>query len=187
MNQRRTLRRRGSMLVEVLMAISIGATISAVSVAMIVRLYQVEKTISNTMQTTGSSRRMVDEFRQDAHAAANAELIQNQDEMVTGIQFHTSESQAVTWSFENEQLSRTVHNDDETTHSDEFRLPEATRVIFVLDQAESTPLAILRVHRLSGPVSPAPETESRREYQIVAGLARNHRYESPAVGEGDTP
>ena len=187
MNHAAKHHRRGSMLVEVLLVVSIGSVISAVGIAMIIRMYRIEKTITTTLQTNGVQRRMADEFRQDAHIATAAKLAQNNDADTTEIQFEKTPSETVVWTFEDNRLTRTVRVDDENERSDRFRLPEGTLVVFGLEQTDSPPYAVLHVERATGAKTSAAEIQARRDYQILAGIGRDHRFQSSANTEEDTP
>ncbi len=189
MKQIRKPQRRGSMLVEVLLVVSIGSAISVVGMTMIIRMYHIEKTITNTLQTNGVQRRIADEFRQDAHTATAAELAQNNDAHTTEIQFAKTPSETVVWTFQDNRLTRTVRIADETERSDRFRLPEGTLVAFALEQTDPPSYAILKVKRPSSAKKSAVSSEhqARREYQVYAGIGRDHRFQSSANAEEETP
>ncbi len=180
--------RSGSMLVEVLIAVSVGSVIAAVAISMIVCLFRVEKSISKTLQTSGSERRLTDEFRQDSHTATNAELMQD-DNVTTGILFHATSSESVVWNFADDRLTRTVQSDGENLRSDQFRLPEGTIVLMNLDQTDTRPLATLTVRRPSGPASKGAATvdQPHREYQIKAAIGRDNRFAPSTNDEEETP
>ena len=188
MNRTSLTNRRGSMLVEVLIAVGVGSVIAAVAISMIVRLFRVEKSISNTLQTSGSERRMTDEFRQDSHTATHAELMQD-DDVTTGILFHATPSESVMWNFAEDRLTRTVQSDGEKLRSDQFRLPEGTIVSMNLDQTNTRPLATLTVRRPSGPASKGSSTVDQpyREYQIKAAIGRDNRFAPSTNDEEETP
>jgi len=164
-------RRRGTMLIELVVAMVVGSVVLGVTVAVLYLLMQTQGIARYHLhQSTGLSR-LAEQFRRDVHAAS---VVLPQGG--TGSwKFELGRGHAVTYRAQSSGLLRVENGPQATPRREEFALPPGTDVSIQFDQEASATVVSMSL----APAADAVKPVERRVARFDAVLAADHRFGKP--------
>ncbi|HEV3021831.1 MAG TPA: hypothetical protein VGX76_05170 [Pirellulales bacterium] len=169
--------RRGYLLTEMVVVISVCSTLAAVAVAMLGSLLGVERTGRQHLETTNSLVRLSKQFRRDVAAAQGAVVVDLSAAPASELRLRLSADCTVTYRSEPGRLLRLEENDQAPSGRERFVLPAASQVWFAVERGPALPLVVLTLGESSSVGSPEqgspPDSDAKRRRTILRnGAAR---------------
>ena len=163
----RNVYRRGTSLVEVVVAMSVATVILSLSVGTIHLLLRAERNTARSVWIGSTLSRVSQLFPRDAHAAGTAEVLAADAEQGARLQFKLPDGHSVQYAIDAHSLTRTALSDNNAPHRDVFHFSPGTLIRF---ERESRPdLVAVIIERPTG-------KEGSRILRIDAILGRDHRF-----------
>lgn len=160
-------RRRGIMLVEVIMAITIATAVIGVLTVAVSRLILSNAAAHEHLQTVVTLGRLGEQFRRDAHAARDA-TIEAAPEQPTRLKLQGDADWAVEYEITPDGLQRVATAAGQAEHRDRFVLPGMKFLGWKMDE-DGRAISLL-VGRLARPATDEPALSGR--FSIDGLLAR---------------
>ena len=189
MNGPRRKQRRGHSLIELLVVISVGSALLAVSVGLLHTLLQMQQGGRKHLQQRRTLERLADQFREDVHAATQVRATAAGPGQAEGPgwELPRDPEHTVEYRLQEDNLVRTERQKDKVLRRESFALPQGATVSMETPKmgiAETAPgLVTLRIVPLL-PSERQPAGQPRapgaaspgRTIRVDAALATDHRF-----------
>ncbi|MFG0294580.1 MAG: type II secretion system protein J [Maioricimonas sp. JB045] len=155
MNRRRTspsTRRRGWTLIEMVLVVTATSVLSALGISVIMLLMRMEQTGTIALARQRAASRLALQLQADGHEATSVELV-NDDDAPTRVKLTLPGGQNITWSSDDDTITRTVSDGDSKPRHSVFQFPDGSARWTLADDARH-----LSLH-LSSDTSAATKTE----------------------------
>ncbi|HPM84738.1 MAG TPA: prepilin-type N-terminal cleavage/methylation domain-containing protein [Candidatus Anammoximicrobium sp.] len=137
-----TRNRRGTTLIEMLVIISVCSVVMGASGVLLHGMYRADK--ENRLQIANGSAvaRLSLQFRRDAHAAGEAELLKEANGKAAGLVFRGSFQPTIEYRQQGRAIVRTAKQGDKVVHMDSFALPAGTEFNWTLEEGQPSVAAV---------------------------------------------
>jgi prepilin-type N-terminal cleavage/methylation domain-containing protein len=183
-------RRRGVSLIELMVVIAIITTLFGMVGVVFHRLFLSEQMAMRAALIERNTARLAVQFRSDVHAASSAQREQSGNRLDQQLKLIGSSARVptVVYSAGEDQVSRELIVDGQTTSHEQFRLPECI-VQFPAPTAEAgVELMTLIIERQSSLITPQPQAvRPRRTLAIEACLGRDARIAKSLAEASSSP
>jgi len=141
-----TRNRRGTTLIEMLVIISVCSVVMGASGVLLHGMYRADK--ENRLQIANGSAiaRLSLQFRRDAHAAGESELLMEANGKAAGLVFRGPFQPTIEYRQQGRAMVRTAKQGDKVVHLDSFALPAGTEFNWTLEEGQPS-VAALRIAR----------------------------------------
>jgi type II secretory pathway pseudopilin PulG len=178
MNQRPLKLRRGYLLTEMVVVISVSSTLAVVAVAMLASLLGVERTGRKHLETTNSLVRLSKQFRRDVATAESAVVVDSSAAQGSELQLRLSADRRVVYRAEPGQIVRLEDDVQAPPGRERFDLPAASQARFAIEAEPARLIVLLTLGQSSsggspGHGSPTVSETKRRRMALRDGMTRN--------------
>jgi len=164
--------RAGFSLVELVAAMTVGATVFGLAVGLLYTLLRVGSGAQEQLRLHTTIRHLADQFRRDAHAAERvAPLPAVQGKPRPGWRFHLGSGRVVDYEPQQHGLVRSETADGKTQHREQYRLPAGTGASVQPPEAKDGIVGL----RLVSDAGPSDEPRLG-ELVVEAQLAKDWRF-----------
>lgn len=139
------MKRRGTSLLEITVAIALLAVFISASGALLTTLFRMQRSMSAALQEQTIRARLGVQLRADAHAAASATCDDEQS-----CELAQAAGKTIRYRVAEKAIHREVRNGDVVEHREEYSLTHS-RAAFSVDSSLELPLLQLRVEPVSNP------------------------------------
>lgn len=169
--------RRAFTLIEMIVAIAVGATLMSLAVGLLVALQRAERNGRSHVERNEAIQRLADRFRRDVHAAGDV-AINGEDRKEW--RFDLTGDNAARYVVEAPGISREERKESKVVCRESYALPTDLAVAVAVDRTASPPVVSLTI---------VPDDASMRpgyELRIDAVLGRDRRFaEEPKKEKSD--
>jgi prepilin-type N-terminal cleavage/methylation domain-containing protein len=162
--------RRAFTLIEMVIAISVAAALTGVAVSLLLVLFRAEQSGRSYIAQAETLRRLADQFRRDAHAAARVAVNQSDPQ---GWQFDLAGDSIVRYTKDSDGLRREEEKSAKNVGTETYTLPKDSTPAIEVDRAAKPPVVSLTIKPGDASLRPG------REFRIDAVLARDLRFATP--------
>jgi len=155
--------RQGTTLVELLVVISVCSVVISASGVLLHSMYRADKESRLAIESSAAVARLSLQFRRDAHAASEAELLNETNGKPVGVAFRSSLQPKIEYRQQGRAVVRTAKQADQVVHMDSFGLPAGTEFIWTLEDGRTPVAAIQIAHPARRGVRPAAMLPQRIE------------------------
>lgn len=179
MNARPTRRidhlRRGSTLVELVIALGVAAIILAIAVGIIHLMLTAERHATHNVHRLMTVNRLTDFVRADVHAATAASLVMGNASEKPGLALTLPDGKHITYSQDKQTIDRLETGANGKSQRERFHLPANAGCRF---ETLSEPSGVRMV--VTTPRGARVSGDARNVVQVEAVTARDHRFEVAA-------
>lgn len=169
-------RRYGKTLLETVVVIGMMAVLMTSGAHLIGLLLRAEGDGLQALTADRSLFRLAETFRDDVHAAAAAQLA-DEDDGTDRLTLTLSDERRVTYTLPDQRVQRVVRRGGETSHRETFRLPPGSN--HLEHSGPERRVTLVHKRRLGRPSESRNGSPSaRRTYRIQAVLGRDRRFQS---------
>jgi len=137
-----TRNRRGTTLIELLVVISVCSVVMGASGVLLHSMYRADKESRLAIETGAAIARLSLQFRRDAHAASEAELLSEANGKGAGMVFRASFQPTIEYRQQGRAIVRTAKQADKVVHMDSFGLPAGTEFFWRLEDGSPSVAAV---------------------------------------------
>ena len=186
---RRTPRRNGITLTQMLVVIALTSVITTAAITLIITMLRLE---SRTMQVWVAQQTLLqlsEDFRKDAHAAQSAEITTQNESVTLIFRSDLSATKSVSFLATEGQVIRRETNGDKLLRTETYRLPESKVRFGGIGSGSSDEAPRLKIGQDVHLICQRANAESinlrtpapRHEEHVVASLGRDHRFSKRAT------
>jgi prepilin-type N-terminal cleavage/methylation domain-containing protein len=160
--------RRAFTLIEMIVAISVGATLTGIAISLLLVMFRSEENGRSQLAQAESLQRLADQFRQDVHAAVGEALASGKD--LHDWQFDLGAKRIAHYQFAGDAISREQRTDSKNPQRESFRLPKDSIVTISVDRTANPPVVSLTIEPGDASLQPG------HPFRVDAVLARDLRF-----------
>ncbi len=160
--------RRAFTLVEMIVAISVGATLMGIAMSLLLVMFRTEQNGRSQLAQAESLERLANQFRQDVHAAIGRTVPSGKD--LHDWRFDLTANRSVQYRVAENAISREQRSGAKQVRRESFRLPQDSTVAIAVDRAANPPLVSLTIE--AGGTSSQPGCP----FRVDAVLGRDLRF-----------
>lgn len=164
--------RRGYLLIEMLIVLTVGSVLMGVAVGVLHLLLRTEQTGRNRAPQATIVARLAEQFRNDANDAVR----QVSDAGKSQWQFVLPDNRVVTYQTQSNAVEWSESAVEKTVRRESYVLPSDWSAAIAMHDTAKPPQATLVISERSG------IDKAEREVRIKAVLGRNHRFTMPLAG-----
>ena len=175
--------RGGSLLVEVMIAMTVGSVVLTLGIGMLHLLLRSESAMTDSLQRGQTVSQLSRMFRQDVHAARSANIetpAKNDPQSKPELKLQLAPDHQVQYAALDDAVLRTETQAGKTLHNVRFRFTQGSVIDFSKDpeSPERVSLIINSPKPKLTRIRPHEPAGVLRELKIEANLGRDHRFES---------
>jgi prepilin-type N-terminal cleavage/methylation domain-containing protein len=160
--------RRAFTLIEMIVAISVGAVLMGIAVSLLLVLLGAEQSGRTHTERSESLRRLADQFRRDAHAAIGEPMAGSEDRH--GCRLRLADNCSVRYAIHAGEILREEQSGAKDVRRESYALPKDSTAAIVVDRTTSPPTLSLTI------VPDDASLRSGHEIRIDALLGRDNRF-----------
>jgi prepilin-type N-terminal cleavage/methylation domain-containing protein len=159
--------RRAFTLIEMIIAISVGAALTGIAVSLLLVLYRAEQNGRAHVAQAQSLQQLADQFRRDVHAAADVTVNGKEPQ---GWQFDLTEKRVVQYTVGAEGISREERIESKDVRRESYVLPKGSMAAVTVDRATNPPVVTLTIEPKDDSLRPG------RTFRVEAVAGRDLRF-----------
>jgi prepilin-type N-terminal cleavage/methylation domain-containing protein len=170
-NRRRPMRRAFT-LIEMIVAISVAATLTGIAMCLLLVMYRAERSGRTHLAETESLERLADQFRQDVHAAVGDVLL---DAKMQPQQWRLELPGKIDVQYDVavNAVSREERSGSKTVRRESYILPNDSTVSVAVDRKANPPIVCLKIEPSD------PSLRPGNPFRVEAVLGRDLRFAQP--------
>ena len=167
--------RRGTTLVELLVIISVCSVVMCASGVLLHSMYRADKEGRLAIETGATVARLSLQFRRDAHAASEAELLNEANGKASGLAFRGPFQPTIEYRQQGWAVVRRAKQGNKVVHLDSFGLPGGTEFVWTLEVGQPS-LAAIQIAR---PARRGVKLDAMRQQRLeaIVGIVHQRRRE----------